>query len=494
MDNSFIVQNLLQQKEGIRLEFKANPDLDIIARIITAFINTQGGDLVVGIDEDKKVVGVEKAESKAIEISDYLIKHIRPTAPIAVQLISFRTKELILISVWEGANKPYHYNNTFYERIESDTKQVTRHRLVNLISDRKQADSHWERMAVLGADISDLNISEVEVTMKSYRNYTNDVDFNNAEDFLIRLGLIQNGNITNACIVLFGKYPTQFIPQSRVRITLYPSKKSESHFIDDRIFEGNIFENISKVLSYLDNIYGRSASVNKVLRTEKGNYPILAMREGLLNAIVHSDYNSASGHLQISVFSDRTEISNYGRLPEGITVDDLRVEHHSILRNPDIAQMCFIRKYIEMLGSGTLRMINDCKVHRFKEPIWLVKGNHTTVVFPGVTHGRKSDGVNDGVNDGVSDGVNRLIDAGVKEGVVRTVVGSGVRAEVVKIVTLVLSDEGINISEIIKKIKKPKPTIERYLKIAKDVGLIEFRGVPKTGGYYLTGKMKDLNL
>lgn len=86
--------------------------------------------------------------------------------------------------------------------------------------------------------------------------------------------------------------------------------------------------------------------------------------------------------MQISIFSNRTEISNYGGLPEGIAVKDLKTEHHSILRNPDIAHMCFIRKYIEMLGSGTLRMIKDCKVNGFKMPKWSDEKNVTTVIFP----------------------------------------------------------------------------------------------------------------
>ncbi|MFL0223379.1 ATP-binding protein, partial [Tenacibaculum maritimum] len=98
--------------------------------------------------------------------------------------------------------------------------------------------------------------------------------------------------------------------------------------------------------------------------------------------MVHRDYNSVNGFLQVSIFSDRTKIANYGSLPEGITLKDLRREHNSILRNPDIAKICFIRKYIEMLGSGTLRMINDCKKNKFKTPSWKQKNNITTVVFP----------------------------------------------------------------------------------------------------------------
>ena len=68
MENSFIIENLLQQKEGVRLEFKAQPNIDAIAKSITSFINTQGGDLVVGINENKKVVGIENAQQQAVSI------------------------------------------------------------------------------------------------------------------------------------------------------------------------------------------------------------------------------------------------------------------------------------------------------------------------------------------------------------------------------------------------------------------------------------------
>ena len=93
MDNSFIIHNLLQQQEGIRLEFKAAPNKDAIAKVITAFINTQGGDLVIGIDDDKNVLGVENVKKVRDSIKNLLTEHIKPTAPISSQIIHYKKKD-----------------------------------------------------------------------------------------------------------------------------------------------------------------------------------------------------------------------------------------------------------------------------------------------------------------------------------------------------------------------------------------------------------------
>lgn len=220
--------------------------------------------------------------------------------------------------------------------------------------------------------------------------------------------------------------------------------------------------------------------IPRILRTDKPNYPVLALREGILNAIVHRDYNSVKGFLQISIYPDRTEISNYGALPDGITVADLKVEHNSILRNPDIAQMCFYRKHIEMLGTGTQRMIRDCKENKFKAPVWKQGENITTVTFPDVAHNRKDKSTDDAVNDAVNDAVKKgTIDA-VNDAV------SGGLIEVVKAISS--SDTGITINELVANIDKSHRTIQRYIQLLKNLGLIEFKGAAKTGKYYLTAK------
>ena len=238
-------------------------------------------------------------------------------------------------------------------------------------------------------------------------------------------------------------------------------------------FENNMFLNIREIFQYLDVIYGKTISVDGILRTEKINYPILALREGILNAIIHRDYNAANGFLQISIFPDRTEINNYGGLPNGVTLKDLKIEHHSILRNPDIAQIAFIRKYVELLGSGTLRMMRDCKQNKFPLPVWKEKDNIFTVTFPNVAHSMSAiEGVTEGAIEGVIEGVTEGVTDDVKE-------------KIKKIVLLIRNTEGIRTTEIEQKTSIPFKSIERYLKLLKDNDIIEFRGASRTGGYYL---------
>ena len=478
MDSNFIVDNLIQQKENVRLEFKANVDIDAIARSITAFINSHGGDLIVGINDKKKVLGIDDAAKNADKIRKILINKIKPTAPIFVQAISFKNKKVILISVWEGAKKPYQFEGIIYDRFGKTTRQTKTDKLPQLINDRKRSDFHWERMPVLGAELKDLDIVEIKRTIKQYKDYIENTKIRGSEDFLIQTGLMQNGNITNACIVLFGKNPIKFIPQTRIRLTLYPGKQSANLFLNDIMFEGNVFRNINEIFKYLDIVFGKTSTVDALQRTDKVNYPVLAIREGILNAIVHRDYNSVNGFLQISIFSDRTEISNTGALPNGITVKDLKTEHSSILRNPDIAQMCFYRKYIEMLGSGTLRMIKDCKNNKFKVPVWKVKQNTTTVVFSGVAHNRKGYAVNDAVNDAVKKGLIDAVNDAVNGGLI----------DVVRVINN--SKTGCKFNDLRKKIGKSHRTVQRYIQLLKTLGLIEFQGAAKTGKYFLTKETK----
>jgi ATP-dependent DNA helicase RecG len=467
-NNSFIVDNLLQQTNNARIKLMPAVDKERIAQIITAFINTLGGDLLLGVTDEKQIVGIHEADHIAEEIRLYLVQNIIPTAPVSTQIIPYKRKDLILISVWEGANKPYLYNSNYYIKIEDKVTIAQPEDISNLIKDRKLSDFNWERMPLLGAEMVDLDVHEINRTIEYAIKRNPAKQYHDAEDFLIQTGLILNGNITNACMVLFGKNPTKFIPQSKIRITVYPTKTVENTFLDDNMFDENIFHNISAILAYLDGLYGKKITINGILREEKANYPKLALREGILNAIVHRDYHSHKGFLQISIYSDRTEISNYGGLPDGISIKDLKKEHPSILRNPDIANVCFIRQLIEMMGSGTLRIIKECKKEGFNIPRWSDDGNVLKLVFPGVAHDN-----NDGADDGADDGVN--IEGLVDE----------VNKELNEIFNYIKNHPFAKTYDIVNKSSKSKPTIERYLKILRKNNLIRFEGYSKTGGYII---------
>jgi ATP-dependent DNA helicase RecG len=469
MEDNIIITNLLKLSESERLEFKASIDKNSVAKVITSFINTKGGDLVIGINDDKTVSGINPTEQDRKNLETFLINEINPTAPVFSRIETYKKKNIILISVWEGANKPYYFKNTIYTRRGAETIVSKGAGIDNLLDERKSSEQRWERQAVLGATFDDLDLVEVKKSLEAYKNYATDTTIIDSESFLINRGLIVNGNITNACMVLFGNNPTRFIPQSRIKLVVHPGSTSGDTFIENTVFEKNIFHNIESILSQFDSVIGKEIKIEGAFRTEKKRYPEKALREGLLNAIVHRDYSDLKAFLTISIYSDRLVITNYGGLPEELTVKDLKTEHNSILRNPDIAQMCFYRRYIEMLGTGTLRMIRECKSEGFKTPVWKSKDNILELTFSGVNH--QYEGVNEGVNEGV-----KLNIEGVNE---------GVNEELTLLYNQIAKFPGKKANELNEQINKSLSTTERYLKILKEQGFIEFRGAPKTGGYHL---------
>ncbi len=469
MEDNIIITNLLKLSESERLEFKATIDKSSIAKVITSFINTKGGDLVIGINDDKTVSDIHLTEQFRKSLETFLINEIKPTAPVYSRIETYKKKNIILISVWEGANKPYSFKNTIYIRHGQQTIVSKGTGIDNLLDERMLLEQRWERQAVLGASFEDLDLAEVKKSLEAYKNYSTDTAILDSKSFLINRGLIINGSITNACMVLFGKNPTRFIPQSRIKLVVHPGINSGDSFIENKVFENNIFQNIETILPLFDSIIGKEIKIEGAFRTEKKRYPEKALREGLLNAIVHRDYNDFKGFLAISFYSDRLVISNYGGLPKELTVKDLKTEHNSILRNPDIAQMCFYRRYIEMLGTGTQRMIRECKSEGFKTPVWKSKDNILELTFSGVSH--QYEGVNEGVNEGVKINIE-----GVNE---------GVNEELTLLYNQIAKHPGKKANELNEQINKSLSTTERYLKILKEHDFIEFRGAPKTGGYHL---------
>ena len=213
-----------------------------------------------------------------------------------------------------------------------------------------------------------------------------------------------------------------------------------------------------------------------MVREERYTYPHLAVREGILNAIVHRDYTD-NNQIQINIYSNRLEIINPGTLPEGITVNSLAKSHPSVVRNPDIAHCCLVRKYVEIVGSGTLRMISECKKYGYDEPIWNVSDNTVSVTFYNLFYKTsRNEGVNEGVNEGDE-----------FEGVIVEFEGvtDVVKKELLNILRILNNDEGLKLKDIALKIGRSIKTVERYLKILKDLSLIEFRGSPRNGKYYI---------
>lgn len=497
MKDEQLIKEMLLEGEGERLEFKESVRKEEIARAICSFLNGKGGRILVGVADDKTPIHIQNAAKQVDDLKIYLLNVLLPEAPVTISVEPYLGNDLILLKVSGGSKQPYLFDGNIYYRKGDSTVKATPQQISELLHGRQKSELHWERQPALGVDLEDLDKKLIQQTITESRdNYRSKFEGNDVLDFLSNYGLYQNGSFTNACVVLFAKKPIRFLPQIRVRLTEYGEGKTDKALLRDEVFEGNLFEIHDKLERYIGNLGIRSVFDKNQWKRIDFRFPEKALQEGVINALMHRDYSSPSSGVAISIYPESFVISNSGHLPDDLKATDLKKNHRSHPVNPDIAHVVFLRGLIDKLGKGTIKVVEDCRKEGLKDPVWKDSIDGVTLTFNGPKalaakkETSKVDGVSDGVSDGLIDGVNTLLDDGVNDGLIDGVT-DGVRIEIIKIVELIIGKEGVNAMDIATKRGKSKPSIERYLRTAKEVGIIEFKGAPKTGGYYLTEKMKE---
>ncbi|WP_026711828.1 RNA-binding domain-containing protein [Flavobacterium filum] len=494
-DDVNYINEILQKSESSTLEFKARFDKDNIAKVICSFLNRDGGHLVIGKEENQTLVGVKDAEKLAVEIQSYLVSEIIPEPAISVDVQSVNNKKLLILSVWQGTNQPYIYKGGVYYRVGSSTVKADSKQLAALIHKDSNNNQRWETKSAIEVDVEDIDLNEVHKCIIEANTTARENNIpDNPLQFLSKYGLYQNGDFTNACVILFGKHPAKFFPQVRIRISAFNTDKTGNTLLYDRIFDDNLFHSIRQITDFFDLAYGVSSSFNQSnwKRTDKLSYPKLAIREALLNAFIHRDYSSFSSSIAVNIYPNKLQISSYGNLPKGISVKSLVEDHLSIPVNPTIAHIFFLRNWIEKIGIGTVKMIANCKELGFKIPTWTVKDNTVTVTFPDlVVPFNYSEGITEGITEGIEVLLNDIKNEGINEGISKGITDI-VKESYKDIITLIIKEKSIRASDIADKLERSYKTIERHISTLKEIGAIEFEGSKKTGGYVISEKLKKI--
>ena len=241
------------------------------------------------------------------------------------------------------------------------------------------------------------------------------------------------GQIANSAELLFGKRPQRFFRSSEVKCMQYYADRVSKPMGDYRIFEGDVFQLSDQatdfVMAHIRNWVGTRAEGETAAVPTKFELPRDAVKEAIVNAVCHRDYNSL-GSVQVMLFSDRLEVSSPGGLPKGMTVAKLHKAHRSLPVNPLLAQAMFLRGYIEKAGTGTEDMIAKCREWGVDIPIWemedadgfkviLRRPTFGGSAFPGPS-GRKGRGntqataqVGDQVSDQVGDQVGDQVSVAI---------------------------------------------------------------------------------
>jgi ATP-dependent DNA helicase RecG len=382
--NSEELHELLQSSEDEFLEFKDAPSPEVIARAISAFLNSKGGRLILGVRDRGHVTGISNVEQTKARIEKEVPRLITPAAPWTVEAFEIGGKNVIIVEVPTGADQPYVTNGAVYLRRGEKIETATRDEMTSIIMKRVEVSQRWERQMVLGADTDDLNLELIRETIrlakKAERWSGKDDD---VEGFLASLGLSESGGITNAALLFYGKKLSRFIPQAGVRLLVSPAGKSGGRYVLDKWFDANLIElatDIPKALAPYTGGVESTFSEESWQREDRLRYPSLALREGILNALVHRDY-ALTGSVLISIQAKTLEITNPGKLPDHLKPADLKKDHLSTPRNPDLAHLSFLHGLIEKVGRGTQKILAECRQARLRDPKWVSSGASTSLTI-----------------------------------------------------------------------------------------------------------------
>ena len=349
--------------EQQNIEYKQSWHDDYL-KWVCGFANAQGGVIFIGKDDNGKVVGISDYK----KLMDEIPNKVKDLMGILVDVNLHEENGLYFLEIiTQSYAVPISLRGRYYYRSGSTKQELIGAALTDYLL--RKSGKTWDEVSEPTAILDDID----DASLKSYiaasvhAGRIADVEGLSKADLLIKLRLTDdNGNIKRAAIVLFGKSPAKFFNNCVVKIGRFGKDSSDLRF--QETVEGNIVYLLKEVLEQLNRkFFTRAISFEGMQRIEKGEYPIAALREMLLNALVHRNYLGSSV-IQMRMFDNYFNIWNEGELPAGISLDSLKRQHPSRPRNLLIADVCFKGGYIDAWGSGTLKIISTCKEAGLPDP------------------------------------------------------------------------------------------------------------------------------
>ena len=375
---------LIAAGESETLEFKkSTAELTAVGEALCAFLNTQGGTVLIGVTPQGRLVGQDVSDGTQQEIAGMLRK-LEPSPDVEVRFWPLGGKDAIELRVRSaGLEQPYVFDGRPFLRMGSTTVRMPQDSYHRRLLSRSHEQNRWELVATeveIDALRGDLIQSTVRRALETGR--LTESGSTSPRDLLARLGLLRNGKVLRAAQVLFG---TQFLPdfsQCQLKMARFRGDRKDE-FVDQRQLHGCAFDMLDEAMLFLRRHLPVAGRVEPGLfeRHDEPIYPPIALRESLVNAFCHRDYARSGGAVELAVFDHKLEIRSTGRLPEGITLPDLKTDHFSVPRNPLICNVFYLRGLVERWGRGTQTIIRLCLEAGHPEPEFLEDSGGLTVRF-----------------------------------------------------------------------------------------------------------------
>ncbi|MBW6483791.1 MAG: putative DNA binding domain-containing protein [Vicingaceae bacterium] len=478
------VKHLLAQGEGIRLEYKKSRTQlpSNLFESICAMLNRDGGDILLGADDDGNIIGVEDAQIETIKTNIINLSNnpekLNPPFILFPQVYNIDNKTVIRIQV-PCSSQLHKSASVVYDRSnDGDFKVIEPHQIAEIYNRKR---THYTE----GIIYPEIHFSDFNATLfPKLRNLIKSNEANhpwlslNNEQLLQKAGLwkrdYQTGQegYTLAAVLLLGtdEVIQHVLPHYKIDALV---RIENANRYDDRLYiQTNLIDAYEQLMSFVakhlpDKFY-TEGDQRKSLRTA-------IFREVVANIIVHREYTNAQPTTFI-IYADRVETENANN-PHGI--GNLSIEDFSPFpKNPVIAKFFMQLGRVDELGSGVINVNKFIKEYSGQNNPSFIEGNTFKMTIP-----LANDGAIGGANDGAIEGVIEGAIEGVTE---------GVKEKLTALLTAIINEEGKR-TTFYKEVTKLKArSIERYIQQLRDANLIEFKGeAAHTGGYYLTKQLQE---
>jgi ATP-dependent DNA helicase RecG len=352
--------------EGQRREFKLlidNPES--VAGEIVAFANSDGGALYVGVDDDGCIFGLSDTNATFQSLTNICRDRCIPPISPVIEQRTVSGQDIIVVTVRPELNrlKPYRTaGGRFYIRTGKDKKDATGRELIRIA--QAAGELHYDESPVLGTGLADLSRPAFAAYHRLQFGMT--LDEHTEQSGLDLHTLLRNLRLLHdldgelalsvAGLLIFGEAPQRFMPHSRLSAVAFAGHNEDSDILDRREISGRLPAIIDDTRAFLERNIRAPAREHGFQREDIFLYDRKALGEAVVNAIAHRDYSLSGSQIRLFLFQDRVEVRSPGRLPNSVTLDNIKLGVH-VERNRAIATLLTQLGYMSAIGTGVPRLI-----------------------------------------------------------------------------------------------------------------------------------------
>jgi ATP-dependent DNA helicase RecG len=370
------IKILLQQGENSKNEFKKRINKEL-ANEICAFSNSSGGFLIIGIDDNNEVCGVENDNSIRSKLENS-ISAINPRPDFEIIETKFNDKDLIIIDCKEGKNKPYIISGSIFVRYGANSqKLISADEIRSFFQEGNQI--HWDLTECKDFKYpNDFN----ETVFSNFILQANITEAISQNQIIKNLDLLSDTEKFKAGAVLFfANKPEKFYSNIGIRCVLFKGT-NKRYILDDKLFTGDLLSQYENAIDYLkfklETRY-EIESQGSMPRKEILEIPEIVLKESIINAICHRDYFATGAIIHIEIFDNRIDISNPGGLVPQIKKDEFGTKSYS--RNTLIFSLFQRMRLVEKVGTGIPRIKASMKSANLFDPEFKTEGFFTITLY-----------------------------------------------------------------------------------------------------------------